>query len=56
MGEAMICAAVEWAGVTYEFDECQRKVVARLSSRREDDKPYECGERLLALSGSSSTW
>ena len=38
------------------IDECQRKVVARLWSRREDDKPYESGERLLALSGSSSTW
>ena len=36
----------------YEFDECQRKVVARLWSRREDDEPYESGERLLALSGS----
>ena len=54
--ESPDCAAVEWAGVRYEFDEHQRKVVARLWSRREDDKPYESGERRLALSGSSSTW
>ena len=54
--ESPDCAAVEWCGVRHEFDECQRQVVARLWSRREDDKPYESGERLLALSGSSSTW
>ena len=54
--ESPDCAAVEWAGLRYEFDECQRKVVARLWSRREDDKPYESGERRLALSGSSTTW
>ena len=46
------CAAVEWAGVRYEFDECQRKVVSRLWLRREDDEPYEIGGRLLAMSGS----
>lgn len=46
------CAVVEWAGVVYEFDEWQRKVVARLWAVREDDEPYETGGRLLALSGS----
>ena len=46
------CAAVEWAGVRYEFDECQRKVVERLWARREDDEPFEHERALLALSGS----
>lgn len=45
------CAAVEWAGVRYEFDECQRKVVERLWARREDDEPFEHERALLAISG-----
>ena len=53
--ESPDCAAVEWAGVRHEFDEHQSKVVARLWSRREDDEPYESGERLLALSGSRAS-